>query len=169
MRIKESFASLKLRRASASHASSGVAFIGSPLDSFHMIIRCPIHVYTCIRKAIHLFENPPQMTFCSGSIPITDLAASKFIGTFRYVSPIGKKQRFHAAFICPTCCGSDDFRAAFQLYNALSYAGYEYYSKENKSLKTLLTEVDFGHALFTDSIFQDFVRAIDGVAPDEIK
>lgn len=169
MRSKESAASLKLRNASASHKSSGVVFIGSPLDPFHMIIRCPIHVYTCIRKAINLFDNPPHMSFCSGNIPITDLAADKFIGTFRYVSPIGKKQRFHAAFVCPTCCGSDDFNIAFRLYQALNYSGYEYFSKENKSLKTLLAEVSYDHSVFDDSLLQDFVRAFDGVAPDEIK
>ena len=169
MRVKESSTSLKLRNASAKHNNSGVVFIGSPLDSFHMIIRCPVHVYTCIKKSINLMNNPPHLMFCSGSIPISDLALPQFRGTFLYKSPTGKKQKFNAAFIFPTCCNDEDFSSAFSLLNCFNFVEYDYFSESNKSLKTILSEICPSDSLFASSDFQDFVLAFSGDSSTSFK
>lgn len=130
-----------MKKANAA-ANSGVCFIGSPLDNFHLIIRCPIHVYCQIKKALTVMPNVPASTFYSGSMPISDLAASRFIGTFIYRSPQGKAKKFQAAFIYPTCCAFDecDINPILSIHQCFEHAGYEFYNKQNKSIPTIVAE-----------------------------
>lgn len=129
-------------------SKSGVCFIGSPLEPFHMILRIPVHVFCVVKKCFEIWENPVPVSFYSGSMPITDLALPKFCGTFLYREKNTKKiKRFQAAFVYPISSDRLDLSdfdkmigSLVKLLQSLDYGNFEYFDKQNKSLKTIISE-----------------------------
>ena len=152
----------------SAHKSSGIVFIGSVSDPFHMIIRCPIHVFCSIKKAFSIMPNPPMLSFFSGSVPISDLAMHQFIGKFKYLSPSGKKQSFDAAFIYPTCCAQNecDINPVLTILQVFRYHKYEFYNKKNnKGLEAIVAE-NFPCTIFSNNPFfeSDFLSCFGASA-----
>ena len=155
---KESSASLRLRSVADRQSHSGIAFIGSPFDPFHFIIRCPVHIYCAIRKSLDMWEHPISCSFYSGSMPITDLALPQFCGTFIYRNKDGKKKRFQAAFVFPLHLNEDfDYGQIVKISQSFKYANFEYYDKKDRSLCAILDTFSPINSLFNDmAAFKDF-------------
>lgn len=150
---KESSASLRLRSVTDRQSHSGIAFIGSPSDPFHFIIRCPVHIYCVIKRSLEMWEDPIKCSFYSGTMPITDLALPHFCGTFIYRNKDGKKKRFQAAFIFPLDLNVDiDFRQIIKILQSFEYAKFEYFDKKDRSLCAIL-----GTFAPVDSLFRGLV------------
>lgn len=162
-----------LRKADTA-SKSGVCFIGSPLEPYHMILRIPVHVFCVIKKCFEMWEHPIPITFYSGSMPITDLALPQFCGTFLYREKNSKKiKRFQAAFVYPL--SSDQLivhdydvmvGSLIKLLQSFEYGQFEFFDKNNKSLKTIIFENFDSANLLPPAPVADFLSAFCCVQAD---
>ena len=141
-------------RARSSDVLSGFCYIGSYDDNFHLVIKCPVHVYAVIKK---VFEGSSIcVSFMSGNLPLTHLVLPQFLGTFRYRDKSGKVRKYHSAFVYPLDLNykpsSEEYSSISAILSVFSSYHFEFYDKKDRSLKTLFT-------LFAE----DFVESVDSL------
>ena len=131
-----------LLRASRTAENSGMAFIGGLNENFQLIIKCPFHAYSVIKKELSGAPHSPRCRFYEGSVSINDVALSQYHGTFKYVNKKGKVKKFNAAFVYPLMAdymvSPDEYAGLQTICALLKLNGYEYYDKSNRSIQSLL-------------------------------
>ena len=151
-------ANLSRLRSRSEDVTSGFCFIGSYEDNFHVIIKCPIHVYVVIKKAFA--ASSVKVSFQSGNLPLTHLVLPQFLGRFIYRDISKKVRKYHAAFVYPLDLNYEPTEFEYQQISAvLSVFGsnnFEYYDKKDRSLKTLFTLFAEDFVEYLDSLVQAF-------------
>lgn len=153
-------------RSHSENVTSGFCFIGSYYDNFHVIIKCPIHVYVVIKKA---FANSSvKVSFQSGNLPLTHLVLPQFLGRFIYRDLSKKVRKYHAAFVYPLDLNYNLSEFEYQHISALlSVFGsnnFEYYDRMDRSIKTLFTLFASDFVEYFDSLIQAFDAPSTGVS-----
>lgn len=128
---------LPLLRKHSDVVTTGICYIGSYNSNFHIIVRCPVHVYVVIKKAFDLYGV--ECSFYSGNIPVSDLALPQFLGTFIYRNK-DKIRKYNAALIYPldlNTCVDDDLPYINKVLDCFKSFKYEFFDKKDRSAKTL--------------------------------
>lgn len=158
---------LSCLRSHSENVTSGFCFIGSYEDNFHVIVKCPIHVYVVIKKA---FANSSvKVSFQSGNLPLTHLVLPQFLGRFIYRDISKKVRKYHAAFVYPLDLNYEPTEFEYQQISAvLSVFGsnkFEYYDKMDRSLKTLFTLFAEDFVEYLDSLVSAFDDSSSASSP----
>lgn len=153
-------------RSRSNDVTSGFCYIGSYEDNFHVIVRCPIHVYVVIKKAFA--PSSVKVSFLTGSLPMSYLVAERYHGRFIYRDSSGKTKKYQAAFVYPL---ELDYEATLEEYQIISAVlsvfqmnKFEYYDTNDRSLKTLFTLFAKDFVEYLNSLVQAF-DASDPCAP----
>lgn len=161
---KTRFAEISMK---ASGVCAGVAFFGGLDSNFQLIIKCPIHIYSVIRKYLSGSNHDIESRFFSGSIEIADLALPQFRGDFKFVSANGKVKKYHAAFVYPLMADymvlPDEFARLSSFCALMDLNKYEYYDKQNRSFRQILNVFSLPRQIGLEDIDESFccVQAVE--------
>ena len=147
--------------------TSGFCYIGSYDDNFHVIVKCPIHVYVVIKKAFS--PSSVKVSFFTGKLPLNQLVAERYHGRFIYRDTSGKVKKYHAAFVYPLDLA---YEATFDEYQIISAVlsvfqtnKFEFYDTSDRSLKTLFTLFAKDFVEYLNSLVQAFDAPDQGAPP----
>lgn len=145
-------------RSRSNDVTSGFCYIGSYDDNFHIIVKCPIHVFVVIKKAFA--PSSVKVSFFTGTLPLNQLVAERYHGRFIYRDSSGKVKKYHAAFVYPL---ELDYEATLEEYQIISAVlsifatnKFEYYDASDRSLKTLFTLFAKDFVEYLNSLVQAF-------------
>lgn len=128
---------LPLLRKRSSQVTSGLCYIGNLYTNFHIIVRCPVHVYVVLRKVFDEAGIPTK--FFGGNIPVSDVVLPQFLGTFIYKFN-GKTKKFNAAMVYPLDMSEvtlENINFVNKLLNVFRNTGFQYYDKKDRTAKTI--------------------------------
>ena len=149
-------------KSRSNDVASGFCYIGSYNDNFHIIIKCPIHVYVVIKKAFA--ASSVKVSFLTGALPLTHLVLPGFIGRFIYRDSSNKVRKYHAAFVYPLEMGyepsQEEFKAISSVLSVFSTNKFEYYDQKDRSIKSLF-------ALFAPD-FVEYVSTLSAAFDDSL-
>lgn len=148
-------------RKNTDYSSSGICFIGSPADNFHLIVRCPVHVYVVIKRAFDGSSIPTK--FYAGSVTISQVCLPQFEGKFIYRDSSNRVKKFNAAFIYPLDLyevTNDELQHISALLSVFMSNKFEFYDKKDRSLKTLISMFAFDFVSDVDSLIKSFEGAL---------
>lgn len=152
---------LNTLRRNTDISSSGICFIGSPGSNFHLIIRCPVHVYVVIKRAFDGSSIPTK--FYSGCVTISQLCLDKFQGKFIYRDSSNRTKKFNAAFVYPLDLyevTEDELLHISALFSVFMSNKFEFYDKQDRSLKTLISMFAFDVVSDVSSLIENFESAL---------
>lgn len=139
-------------KSKAASVTSGVAFIGGINCNFQLIIKCPVHVYSVIKKNMQGTLSDPDTRFYSGSVPIDSLALPVFQGVFVYRNLKGEEKKYKAAFVFPLDLNREITQEEYKFLHTvcafLKLANYEFFDKNNRRFETIINT--FSQSLLSD-------------------
>lgn len=153
-------------RSRSNEVTSGFCFIGSQTDNFHLIVKCPIHVYVVIKKAFAGSSVP--VSFFTGTMPLTHIVLPQFIGRFIYRDSSGHIRKYHSAFVYPLDlnyeASYDEYQTISSLLSVLETNKLQFFDEKDRSIKTLFSIFAKDLVEYLNSLVQAF-DAPDSGAP----